>query len=55
MELNMVNIINIFVIMVVLLFGLLMLFIATCMIFLLYNAGNYIIYKIEQKVINKKK
>ena len=41
--------------MVVLLFGLLMLFIATYIILLLYNVGKYIIYKIEQKVINKKK
>ena len=52
---DMENIIKILEIMVVLLFGLLMLFIATYMISLLYNVGNYIIYKIEQKVINKKK
>ena len=49
------NIIKILEIMVVLLFGLLMLFIATYIILLLYNVGKYIIYKIEQKVINKKK
>ena len=48
-------IIKILEIMVVLLFGLLMLFIATYIILLLYNVGKYIIYKIEQKVINKKK
>lgn len=52
---DMENIIKIFEIMVVLLFGLLMLFIATYIILLLYNVGKYIIYKIEQKVINKKK
>lgn len=52
---DMENIIKILEIMVVLLFGLLMLFIATYIILLLYNAGKYIIYKIEQKVINKKK
>lgn len=52
---DMENIIKILEIMVVLLFGLLMLFIATYMILLLYNVGKYIIYKIEQKVINKKK
>lgn len=49
------NIIKILEIMVVLLFGLLMLLIATYIILLLYNVGKYIIYKIEQKVINKKK
>ena len=49
------NIIKILEIMVALLFGLLMLFIATYTILLLYNVGKYIIYKIEQKVINKKK
>ena len=52
---NMENIIKILEIMVGLLFGLLMLFIATYIILLLYNVGKYIIYKIEQKVINKKK
>lgn len=52
---DMENIIKILEIMVALLFGLLMLFIATYIIFLLYNVGKYIIYKIEQKVINKKK
>lgn len=52
---DMENIIKILEIMVVLLFGLLMLFIATYIILLLYNVGRYIIYKIEQKVINKKK
>lgn len=52
---DMENIIKILEIMVVLLFGLLMLFIATYIILLLYNVGKYIIYKIEQKVINKKK
>lgn len=52
---DMENIIKILEIMVGLLFGLLMLFIATYIIFLLYNVGKYIIYKIEQKVINKKK
>ena len=52
---DMENIIRILEIMVVLLFGLLMLFIATYIILLLYNVGKYIIYKIEQKVINKKK
>ena len=52
---DMENIINILEIMVGLLFGLLMLFIATYIILLLYNVGKYIIYKIEQKVINKKK
>ena len=52
---DMENIIKILEIMVALLFGLLMLFIATYMILLLYNVGKYIIYKIEQKVINKKK
>ena len=52
---EMENIIKILEIMVVLLFGLLMLFIATYIILLLYNVGKYIIYKIEQKVINKKK
>ena len=51
---DMENIIKILEIMVALLFGLLMLFIATYMILLLYNVGKYIIYKIEQKVINKK-
>ena len=49
---DMENIIKILEIMVVLLFGLLMLFIATYIILLLYNVGKYII---EQKVINKKK
>ena len=49
---DMENIIKILEIMVVLLFGLLMLFIATYIISLLYNVGKYIIYKIEQKVIN---
>ena len=49
---DMENIIKILEIMVVLLFGLLMLFIATYIILLLYNVGKYIIYKIEQKVIN---
>ena len=48
---DMENIIKILEIMVVLL----MLFIATYIILLLYNVGKYIIYKIEQKVINKKK
>lgn len=52
---DMENIIKILEIMVVLLFGLLMLFIAIYIILLLYNVGKYIIYKIEQKVINKKK
>ena len=52
---DMENIIKILEIMVALLFGLLMLFIATYIILLLYNVGKYIIYKIEQKVINKKK
>ena len=52
---DMENIIKILEIMVVLLFELLMLFIATYIILLLYNVGKYIIYKIEQKVINKKK
>lgn len=52
---DMENIIKILEIMVVLLFGLLLLFIATYIILLLYNVGKYIIYKIEQKVINKKK
>ena len=52
---DMENIIKILEIMVVLLFGLLMLFIATYIILLLYNVGKYIIYKIEQKLINKKK
>ena len=52
---EMENIIKILEIMVALLFGLLMLFIATYIILLLYNVGKYIIYKIEQKVINKKK
>lgn len=52
---DMEDIIKILEIMVVLLFGLLMLFIATYIILLLYNVGKYIIYKIEQKVINKKK
>ena len=52
---DMETIIKILEIMVVLLFGLLMLFIATYIILLLYNVGKYIIYKIEQKVINKKK
>jgi len=52
---DMENIIKILEIMVVLLFGLLMLFIATYIISLLYNVGKYIIYKIEQKVINKNK
>lgn len=52
---DMENIIKILEIMVVLLFGLLMLFIVTYIILLLYNVGKYIIYKIEQKVINKKK
>lgn len=52
---DMENIIKILEIMVVLLFGLLMLFIATYIILLLYNVGKYIIYKIVQKVINKKK
>lgn len=52
---DMENIIKILEIMVVLLFGLLMLCIATYIILLLYNVGKYIIYKIEQKVINKKK
>lgn len=52
---DMENIIKILEIMVLLLFGLLMLFIATYIILLLYNVGKYIIYKIEQKVINKKK
>ena len=52
---DMENIIKILEIMVVLLFGLLMLFIATYIILLLYNVGKYIISKIEQKVINKKK
>lgn len=52
---DMENIIKILEIMVVLLFGLLMLFIATYIILLLYNVGKYIIYKIEQKVTNKKK
>lgn len=52
---DMENIIKILEIMVVLLFVLLMLFIATYIILLLYNVGKYIIYKIEQKVINKKK
>ena len=52
---DMENIIKILEIMVVLLFGLLMLFIATYIILLLYNVGKYIIYKLEQKVINKKK
>ena len=52
---DMENIIKILEIMVILLFGLLMLFIATYIILLLYNVGKYIIYKIEQKVINKKK
>ena len=52
---KMENIIKILEIMVALLFGLLMLFIATYIILLLYNVGKYIIYKIEQKVINKKK
>lgn len=52
---DMENIIKILEIMVGLLFGLLMLFIATYIILLLYNVGKYIIYKIEQKVINKKK
>ena len=52
---DMENIIKILEIMVDLLFGLLMLFIATYIILLLYNVGKYIIYKIEQKVINKKK
>lgn len=52
---DMENIIKILEIMVVLLFGLLMLFIATYIILLLYSVGKYIIYKIEQKVINKKK
>ena len=52
---DMENIIKILEIMVVLLFGLLMLFIATYIILLLYNVGKYIIYKIEQRVINKKK
>ena len=52
---DMENIIKILEIMVVLLFGLLMLFIATYIILLLYNVGKYIIYKIEQKVINKNK
>jgi len=49
---DMENIIKILEIMVALLFGLLMLFIATYIILLLYNVGKYIIYKIEQKVIN---
>ena len=48
---DMENIIKILEIMVVLLFGLLMLFIATYIILLLYNVGKYIIYKIEQKEI----
>lgn len=52
---DMENIIKILEIMVVLLFGLLLLFIAIYIILLLYNVGKYIIYKIEQKVINKKK
>lgn len=52
---DMENIIKILEIMVVLLFGLLMLFIATYIISLLYNVGKYIIYKIKQKVINKNK
>lgn len=52
---DMENIIKILEIMVVLLFGLLMLLIATYIILLLYNVGKYIIYKIEQKVINKNK
>lgn len=52
---DMENIIKILEIMVALLFGLLMLFIATYIILLLYNVGKYIIYKIEQKEINKKK
>ena len=52
---DMENIIKILEIMVALLFGWLMLFIATYIILLLYNVGKYIIYKIEQKVINKKK
>ena len=52
---DMENIIKILEIMVALLFGLLMLFIATYIILLLYNVGKYIIYKIEQKVINKNK
>lgn len=52
---DMENIIKILEIMVVLLFGLLMLLIATYIISLLYNVGKYIIYKIEQKVINKNK
>ena len=52
---DMENIIKILEIMVALLFGLLMLFIATYIILLLYNVSKYIIYKIEQKVINKKK
>ena len=52
---DMENIIKILEIMVALLFGLLMLFIVTYIILLLYNVGKYIIYKIEQKVINKKK
>ena len=52
---DMENIIKILEIMVVLLFGLLMLLIATYRILLLYNVGKYIIYKIEQKVINKNK
>ena len=52
---DMENIIKILEIMVALLFGLLMLFIATYIILLLYNVGKYVIYKIEQKVINKKK
>ena len=52
---DMENIIKILEIMVVLLFGLLMLFIATYIILLLYNVGKYIIFKIEQKVIYKKK
>lgn len=52
---DMENIIKILEIMVVLLFGLLILLIATYIILLLYNVGKYIIYKIEQKVINKNK
>ena len=52
---DMENIIKILEIMVVLLFGLLMLLIATYIILLLYNVGKYIIYKIKQKVINKNK
>lgn len=52
---DMENIIKILEIMVVLLFGLLMLLIATYIILLLYNVGKYIIYKIEQKIINKNK